>query len=428
MPVIKNPANDSAQPTDGPPWDPSSFWRTCEEADVRRRRKTTAHHGDPREEPPPIESIDDYVLIDELYGAGSGSAGQKTKPLTLTFFDQLADAPPKPWLIKGVIARGETSSWIAPPGKGKSALLTDIAIHKASDKDWRGYRTKGRSGVVFFALERADLVKRRLVAHRRRDDLSDLPIAVAGQVIDLMNRSCVNIILAAIQEAEQRFACEVGLAIFDTYAKGIAAGGGDEDKAKDQNVVQANLRRVLDRVNIHIAGIGHTGKDESKGERGSNARLADVDVLVQITGDAIKTATVKKGNDQPEGILTGFQLEPFDLGVDEDGDPVRTFIVGKEILAGAQADRGLTNLQKLALEALAEATLQHGREPSPEYSLPIGIKVVTAEQWRTELFRSNVLDRNAKNPRSRFTELRNALTARKQIGSRDDLVWRARPT
>jgi hypothetical protein len=31
-------------------------------------------------------------------------------------FDELTDAPPKPWLIKNVIARGETSSWIAPPG------------------------------------------------------------------------------------------------------------------------------------------------------------------------------------------------------------------------------------------------------------------------------------------------------------------------
>ena len=349
---------------------------------------------------------------------------KKTNSLALTFFDELTDAPAKPWLIKGVIARGETSSWIAPPGKGKSALLTDIAVHMAGAKDWRGYRTKGRSGVVYFALERADLVRRRLVAHQRRDGLPrDLPIAIAGQVIDLMNRSCVDIILATIWEAEQRFACEVGLAIFDTYAKGIAAGGGDEDKAKDQNVVQANLRRVLDRINIHIAGIGHTGKDESKGERGSNARLADVDVLVQITGDTIKTATVKKGNDQPEGILTGFQLEPFDLGIDDDGDPVRTFIVGKEIFAGAQADRKLSDRQRRALEALTEATLGHGREAPPAFGLPAGIKVITTDQWKDELSRSNVLDPKAKNPRSRFTELLNALAARKHIGARDDLVW-----
>ncbi len=259
--------------------------------------------------------------------------------IKLTFFDQLTDAAPKPWLIKNVIARGETSSWIAHPGKGKSALLTDIAIHVAAGKDWRGYRTKGRRGVVIFALERADLVKRRLIAHRRRDQLPILPIAVVGQVIDLMDKTCVDLILDVIRQAEQRFGCDVGLVIIDTYPKGIAAGGGDESQAKDQNMALANLRRVLDRADIHIAGIGHTGKDESKGERGSNARLGDVDLLVHVSGDTIKTATVKKANDQPEDTLTSFRLEPFDFGPDEDGDPFRTFILSDEIITGVAAER-----------------------------------------------------------------------------------------
>lgn len=389
---------------------------------LRRAKKKTARakaSGSQSDEPSQHE--------EQPHQRGNGSDPKDKNALALTFFEELTEAPPKPWLIKNVIARGETSSWIAPPGKGKSALLTDIAVHTAGNKDWRGHRTKGRSAVVYFALERADLVRRRLIAHRRRDNLPDLPIAVAGQVVDLMGRSCVDIILATIWKAEQRFACEVGLAIFDTYSKGIAAGGGDEDKAKDQNIVLANLRRVLDRAYIHIAGIGHTGKDESKGERGSNARLADVDVLVQITGDAVKTVTVKKGNDQPDGVLTGFRMEPFELGVDEDHDPFRTFILSDQILAGGQANRELSDRQKLALEALAEVTLSHGRMPPAEYQLPQGVKAVTEEEWKTELFRRKVLDQGAKNPRSRFKELRDALAVRKLIGARDDVIWAARP-
>jgi hypothetical protein len=137
--------------------------------------------------------------------------------LRLTFFADLSEKPtPKPWLIKNVIARDETSSWIAPPGKGKSALLTDIAVHLAGGFDWRGYRTKAKCGVVYFALERADLVRRRLIAHKLRDDLRDLPIAVASEGIDLLNRNCADVVLATIHAAEQRFGLEVGLAIFDT--------------------------------------------------------------------------------------------------------------------------------------------------------------------------------------------------------------------
>jgi hypothetical protein len=368
-----------------------------------------------------IESTLDWALQADAKSQATAAA------LPLTFFSDLSENPsPKPWLIKNILARDETSSWIAPPGKGKSALLTDLAVHKAGGIDWRGFHTKGRSGVVYFALERADLVRRRLIAHKLRDGLCNLPIAVVSEVIDLLNRNCVDAILATINTAEQRFACEVGLAIFDTYAKGIAAGGGDEDKAKDQNLVQANLRRLFDRgCHIHIAGVGHTGKDESKGERGSNARLADVDLQVQITGDVIKTATVMKANDQPEGVMTGFRLEPFNFSLDEDGEPFRTFIISPEIFAG---ERGTgrqkpTDRQVLALRALAEVTLKSGREPPPDYRLPLGIRVVAADVWREELLSCNALDRKAGNPWARFKELRDGMAARNMIGSKDDWVW-----
>ena len=355
-------------------------------------------------------------------------AEARVQPVRLTFFDQLTKAAPKPWLIKYVMARGETSSWVAPPGKGKSALLADTAVHLALGAPWRGYRTKECCGAVYFALERADLVKRRFTAHRLRDNLPDLPIAVAGDVIDLMNKSCVEIIVAAIKEAEQHFGIGVGLAIFDTYPKGIAAGGGDESLAKDQNIALANLRRVIDKVYIHIAGIGHTGKDENRGERGSNARLADVDVLVQISGDTVKTATIKKANDQAEGLLTNFQLEPFDFGPDEDGDPFRTFILSKDIITGDVPTKpSLTPQQRLALEALAETILTSGRDAPPECGLPHGTKIVTADQWKTELFRLNVLDPKASNPRSRFNELRKRLRVKHLIGVRDDLIWSPHP-
>jgi hypothetical protein len=327
---------------------------------------------------------------------------------------------------QNVIARGETSSWIAPPGKGKSALLTDIAVHLAGGADWRGYRTKDRGGVIYFALERADLVKRRLIAHKLRDDLPVLPIAVAGQVIDLMSKTCVDIIVATIQRTEQHFGCGVGLVIFDTYAKAIAAGGGDESLAKDQNVALANVRRVLDKINIHIAGIGHTGKDESKGERGSNARLADVDLMVQIQGEAAaKSAAVTKANDQPDGALTSFRLEPFDFGLDEDGDPFRTFILAREILTHVATERPLSAKQRLALDALVEVTLSHGEAMKPADGLPAGLKSVTAERWKDEMLRRNVIDQEASNPRMRFNELRTALAAKKLIGTRDELVWLA---
>jgi RecA-family ATPase len=189
-------------------------------------------------------------VVDDLMQRAS-SQTEAPQPIPLSYFDECSRSPPaKHSLIKGVAAKGETLSLIGPPGSGKSALITDIVTHIGAGQDWRGYRTKAPAGVVMFAFERADLVKRRLAAYAQRGYQS-LPIAVAGQVLDLMNPACVDTVMATIRSAEERFGCEVGYIAIDTYAKGIAAGNGDEDKARDQNRVLANMRRVHEKKELH---------------------------------------------------------------------------------------------------------------------------------------------------------------------------------
>jgi hypothetical protein len=281
------------------------------------------------------------------------------KPLKLTYFDDCGAFVEKRSILKGIIARGETSAWIAPPGAGKSALLTEIAVHCAGRIDWRGHRAKEACGVVAFALERADLFKRRLRVYHQRDGLRGLPIAVADAVIDLLDPSCIETIVSTVQAAEQQFGVSVGLIIIDTYAKGIAANGGDEDKARDQNRAAANLRKVHSLLDVHIALVGHTGKDETRGARGSNAHVGDVDVMVQISGDKIKIAQVIKGNDTPERELAQFKLEPFELGRDEDGDPITTSIVSTDMVEAQPAQKTgepkLTPNQKTMFALLYDA-------------------------------------------------------------------------
>jgi hypothetical protein len=247
-----------------------------------------------------------------------------------TFAEMSADPTAKRWLFKGVMARGESSAWIAPPGGMKSALMAQASICLASGADWNGKRNKETAAVVYFAIERADLVRRRLLAHGLRLGLTDLPIAVVSATIDLTKPDAFKLVVDTIRVVEKHFDCSVGLAIFDTFAKLIAAGGGDENSAKDQGLVFANLQRVKNNTDAHIALIGHTGKDEARGSRGSNAILGDVDVMVTISGDTIRTATVTKANDAPEGPLFSFKSEVHEFGVDEDGDPDSVNVVSGE--------------------------------------------------------------------------------------------------
>ena len=200
-----------------------------------------------------------------------------------------------------------------------------------------------------------------------------------------------------MREAEAHFGHEVGLLVFDTFNKGIAAGGGDEDKAKDQNRAAANLQKVQDQLpDSHIALIGHTGKDESRGARGSNAHLADVDLMIQlsINGD-VRTATITMANDSELKVMTNFRLQTVTVDYDDDDEPVTTAIVADKLLdvgSTDSADSGkdkakdkrnrLNPSQRRAMEMLERVLIEGGEPPPAGDEYPEGIKTVPLEAWR----------------------------------------------
>lgn len=349
-----------------------------------------------------------------------------------TFSEIGGSAPIKRHIIKGVFARGETSAWVGPPGSLKSALMASAAVSIASGTNWMGKRSKSKAAVAYFALERPDLVRRRLQAHRERDGLDDnLPIAVVGSTVNLMSAQTVPMLLATINRIGDEFGLAVGTVIFDTYAKLIAAGGGDEDKARDQGAVLANIHRLKEALSDppHVALVGHTGKDETRGARGSNALLGDVDLMVTLSGDAVRTATIIKANDAPEGELFSFGSEVHSFGADEDGEEITVNIVTNETLAAPQGrvkrpDR-LPKGTQTALRALAEAVDEQGTiPPGMNGRLPAGMKAISVAAWRQHAY--NVGISTSDDPRAQQQAFKRAfdhLVDISRVGHWDGYVW-----
>jgi hypothetical protein len=339
----------------------------------------------------------------------------------------------KLWIIKGVIAPGEISNWCGTPKSGKSALVGDLALHVCAGLDWCGYRSKQSGGVVYFALERADLVERRWNAQAAQYGLCPeaLPFAVVNWTIDMIHPSCVADFVATIRAAEDAMGVPVKMIVIDTSAKAIAAGGGDENQAKDKNVMRANVRRVMLAIEgLHVALISHTGKDVDKGERGSNAGLGDDDVFIQLDG---KLADVKQRNDGATGPLTAYTVKGVVLGVDEDGDTVDIGIIDPDTgAAAAKAKAGkrdrqkLTNPQRLALTALERAIIDHGKPMPVGSDYPKGIATCTSlDHWRG-VFKS--LSDPEGNPDTVLTAFRRAqghLKVECWIGVWEGNVWLA---
>jgi hypothetical protein len=363
----------------------------------------------------------------EIVQRGNNSASG----IPLTYYGEFGATADKEWILKGVIAKSETSSWIGPPGSGKSALITDVVIHIASGMDWRGYRSKQRCGVVYFALERAGLVKRRLTAHAKRAAAGSpsLPIAVAAQLLDLSKPDCIAAIVETVRVAEAHFECSVDMIVIDTYSKGIAAGGGDENSAKDQNMTLGNLRRVQDETGVHVALIGHTGKEEDRGARGSNAHLADVDLMVQLKGDSdskMKTAVIVKNNDGPEDVLTRFELEIAVLGQDEDGDDITTAILSENAFdSKIETSRArLSKAQRRAMELLERCIVDEGKPAPISSEFPMGIgKVVPIESWRTCCLNGGLSAGSEESAKTAFRRALTDLVSFHRIGIWKELVW-----
>jgi AAA domain len=342
-----------------------------------------------------------------------------TDALHFEMFDDAAEDVEKQWLLKGLIALGEDSSWFGPPGSMKSALLLDMAFHITMRRPWRGHEYvyydeveahHEPRAIIYFALERDGLVRARMGAYRARDKPGvPLPVAIVTSSIDLLDPACVDQIANVIYEIERKTRIPVGLLIFDTFSKAIA--NGDEDKAQTQNLAAANLKRIHEEFNVHIATIGHTGKNANAGERGSNAREGHVDLQVQISGnDNVRTAAVVKANDQAKRTIASFRMEEVTV-VRPDREPYTTHIVAAEqptSAARTAVSKPLTGKAAQALEALRRA-IANGRDGA-----------VHADYWKEELTKDGLIKADDKNSRTTFKRIRDALS--QQIIEADGFV------
>lgn len=299
-------------------------------------------------------------------GAEVSTAAKKAERIKTTFSCDFGASLAKRWVLKRLIALGEIISIVGAPFAGKSGLIAAMVIAIAQGIDFRGFRLKSAGAVIIFAIERGGLVERRIEAQCLRDGIEcgSLPITVCAGSLDILDSDCVDIIKLKIAEVEAKYSAKVVAIVIDTQNKAIAAGGGDENTARDQNKAAANLRQLLVDLDNEIAIIQakHSGKDPGRGSRGSNAQEGDDDVTITVEDrDGLKVVEVTGANDLPKGALLNFKMEPYNLGTDEDGDPVETWIVSSETFEPkpqAKKQISLKDTQRIAFEALCNVCSQ----------------------------------------------------------------------
>src|SRR5262249_50505616 len=113
--------------------------------------------------------------------------------------------------------------------------------------------------------------------------------------------------------------------------------------------------------------VHHCGKDEARGMRGHTALLGALDAEIAIDtaqqgGQAheriLRTGKVRDGDGDTD--LFVFTLRSVELGIDSDGDPVRTCVVeareDAELTKARRNTRTLGRNQKTVVNILADST------------------------------------------------------------------------
>jgi hypothetical protein len=269
-----------------------------------------------------------------------------------------------PYIVKGIFGKRHLVVLWGAPGSGKSFIVIEMACAIGAGLPWRGRRTK-RGIVIYVVAESARAyIENRVVALKQEwPAAAEADVLVVPLAVDLLNETTgdVDRVIETAKLLDKEVG-EVALIVIDTLA--VTMRGGSENEPRDMSQYVDNVKRITAETGAAALVVHHCGKDEARGMRGHTALLGALDAELAIEGAAdkgriLRTGKVRDGDGFTD--LFAFSLRPVDLGVDPDGDPVRSCVVDGLDDAGTQRARrerkgsGLGKHQKTVLRVIEEA-------------------------------------------------------------------------
>lgn len=263
--------------------------------------------------------------------------------------------PPRE-LIEGMLIEGGMTVIYGDSNTGKSFLTLDMAAHVTLGRDWFGRRVK-QGAVVYLAAESPRSIIDRSRALADKLDASLDQLFITSCPIDLYDPNGDGLaVVNTITAIEQQHGVKVCMVVADTLAR--IMGAGDENATKDMGVVVKNVDVIRAATGVQFVLIHHTGKDASKGARGSSALRAATDTEIEVSdpgNQAPKQFKVTKQRDlEGKGEVYGFILNSVRLGMGVFDNVVTTCYVQQAEPAQADPESQLTPKQSMVLDLIRD--------------------------------------------------------------------------
>ena len=283
--------------------------------------------------PWPLEEL--RAKVEHAYRYGQNPPGAK---VALPADFPVVDTPPRPrvvrratllsdfaksenkgpgYVIKGLLQRRSYAAVYGAPGEGKTFVALDMAYHVAAGTPWME-RKVHQGPVLYLAFEGTGGLVKRAQALRQRYGEADVPLYISGAAFDLRAPEG----RAALRDLLADLPAKPVLIVIDTFARALM--GGDENSAQDVGAFNSAVAALIESTGACVCIIHHSGKDKTKGARGSSALLGALDTEIEVDSGNV---TATKQRDVEIGEPIGFKLAPLVVGIDEDGDDQTSCVV-----------------------------------------------------------------------------------------------------
>lgn len=215
--------------------------------------------------------------------------------------------PRTSWLIRGYLPARAWGAGYGKPGGGKSFHSLTLALELARGGRWAG-QTLDPIPVLYVIAERPAVIADRQEAwtayHERPIPDTFHEITWAPQ---LHSGTDVDVLAGIISALGIKFV------VLDTLAQ--CTLGLEENAASAMSTVLGALNRLVEATDggtVHV--VHHTGKDSTKGMRGSSVLLGAADYTYELSGEATAIRVgVEKLNASTKPLPEWYKLDPIML-------------------------------------------------------------------------------------------------------------------
>lgn len=318
------------------------------------------------------------------------------------------------YLVKGWLASTGLSVVYGASNVGKTFVVLDMAMHIAAGHEWFGNRI-APGPVVYIAAEGGNGIKNRLAAMLKdRRGLSGADFYLLPFRLDMNGDIDPKALCEAIGDLKP------SLIVIDTLARSM--GDGNENSTPDMNRFIAAVDAVRESTRSHVLVVHHSGKDEERGARGSNALRAAADTEISVTNQGEIRCTKQRDYVTPETLY--FTLRNVTLGEDEDGDAVSSAVVDNE-QAKPKKRKPLSGKDQVAMNALNEALRDHGKRYAGSDHYPDSTDIVDVSAWREACHKHGLTTGGSDSAaRMAFKRAKDSLMNADLIREYNDRVWR----